>query len=199
MNKPEIYFEEMNELFTALTMNIPAQSIILIKSKNTLLESHFDSFKKIAEEKGIFCPYIDIQNHTDFISQMVKQFEVFLKSVGGKVDTSLIEDVYISIQSFTASFGSLYRSTSLTQSLTELFLSIGKISHKTNTPICFFINDLHKMPERDLGSMLAALHRANQLDYPIAICATAIPEIYKILSNEKPYSERMFLFIEPNA
>lgn len=199
MNKPEIDFDQMNELFTSLTMNIPAQSIILIKSKNTPLESHFDLFKKIAEEKGIFCPYIDIQNPTDFVSQMVKHSEAFLKSVEGKVDTSFIEDIYISIQSITASVGSLYQSISLTQSLTELFLSIGKISHKTNTPICFFINDLHKMPKRELGSMLAALHRANQLDYPIAICATAISEIYRILSNEKPYSERMFLFIEPKA
>lgn len=33
MNKPEISFEKMNELFTALTMNIPTQSIILIKFK----------------------------------------------------------------------------------------------------------------------------------------------------------------------
>ena len=42
--------------------------------------------------------------------------------------------------------------------------------------------------------MIAALHRANQLGYPIMIVGAGLPKIYKMLSDEKSYSERLFVY-----
>ena len=51
-------------------------------------------------------------------------------------------------------------SKNLTQSLTEVFTTIGETAQKTETPICFFIDEIQYMKQDQLGSLIvAALHR----------------------------------------
>ena len=52
------------------------------------------------------------------------------------------------------------------------------------------------MKQNELGSLIAALHRTNQLGYPVMIVGAGLPKIYKMLSEEKSYSERLFLYKE---
>ena len=44
--------------------------------------------------------------------------------------------------------------------------------------------------------MISALHRVNQLGYPVMIIGAGLPKIYKMLSEEKSYSERLFIYKE---
>lgn len=90
----------------------------------------------------------------------------------------------------------LYKSTNLTQSLTEVFTTIGETAYKAETPICFFIDEIQYMKAGELGSLIAALHRTNQLGYPVIIIGAGLPKIYKMLSDEKSYSEGLFLYKE---
>ena len=90
----------------------------------------------------------------------------------------------------------LYKSINLTQSLTEVFVTIGETAYKTETPICFFVDEIQYMRSEELGSLIAALHRTNQLGYPVMIIGAGLPKIYKMLSDEKSYSERLFLYKE---
>ena len=90
----------------------------------------------------------------------------------------------------------MYTSNNLTQSLTEVFVTIGETAYKTETPICFFIDEIQYMKQNELGSLIAALHRTNQLGYPVMIVGAGLPKIYKMLSEEKSYSERLFLYRE---
>ena len=90
----------------------------------------------------------------------------------------------------------LYKSTNLTQSLTDVFTTIGETAYKAETPICFFIDEIQYMRPKELGSLIAALHRTNQLGYPVMIIGAGLPKIYKMLSEEKSYSERLFLYKE---
>ena len=50
------------------------------------------------------------------------------------------------------------------------------------------------MKQNQLGSLIAALHRTNQLGYPVMIVGAGLPKIYKMLSDEKSYSERLFVY-----
>ena len=52
------------------------------------------------------------------------------------------------------------------------------------------------MKQNELGSLIAALHRTNQLGYPVMIIGAGLPKIYKMLSEEKSYSERLFIYKE---
>lgn len=88
----------------------------------------------------------------------------------------------------------LYVSNNLTQSLTDVFTTIGETALKTETSICFFIDEIQYMKQEQLGSLIAALHRTNQLGYPVMIIGAGLPKIYKMLSDEKSYSERLFMY-----
>ena len=67
----------------------------------------------------------------------------------------------------------LYKTTNLTQSLTD-----------------FFIDEMQYMKGNELSSLIAALHRANQLNLPTMIVGAGLPKLYKMLAEEKTYTER---------
>lgn len=90
----------------------------------------------------------------------------------------------------------LYKSNNLTQSLTEVFVTIGETAYKSEIPVCFFIDEIQYMKAEELGSLIAALHRTNQLGYPVMVIGAGLPKIYKMLSDEKSYSERLFIYKE---
>lgn len=90
----------------------------------------------------------------------------------------------------------LYTTVNLTQSLTDVFCTIGEAAGKAETPICFFIDEIQYMKSNELGALIAALHRANQLGYPVMIVGAGLPKIYSMLSEEKSYSERLFVYKE---
>lgn len=51
--------------------------------------------------------------------------------------------------------------------------------------------------DRDYNASInLANHRTNQLGYPIMIIAAGLPKIYSMLSSEKSYSERVFIYKE---
>ena len=90
----------------------------------------------------------------------------------------------------------LYSSVNLTQGLTDVFTTVGEAAYKAGIPVCFFIDEIQYMKPKEMGSLISALHRTNQLGYPVMIIGAGLPKIYKMLSDERSYSERLFLYKE---
>ena len=201
---------DIEQMFEALTMNIPTQSIIFSGLRGVGKTVLINKLQDIAEEKDIYCRHIEVEERNDFISQIATCSQAFLRKVSTKEKFKhLIQKPLDAIKSLVVSFdpndntfslGSqereLYVSNNLTQSLTEVFVTIGETAYKTETPVCFFIDEIQYMKQNELGSLIAALHRANQLGYPIMIVGAGLPKIYKMLSEEKSYSERLFVYKE---
>lgn len=200
----------VEQMFEALVMNIPTQSIIFSGLRGVGKTVLINKLQNIAEEKEIFCRHIEVEERNDFISQIATCSQAFLRKVSTKEKFKhLIQKPLDAIKSLMISFNpnentfsfslqerELYTSNNLTQSLTEVFVTVGETAYKTETPICFFIDEIQYMKQNELGSLIAALHRVNQLGYPIMIVGAGLPKIYKMLSEEKSYSERLFLYKE---
>ena len=200
----------VEQMFEALVMNIPTQSIIFSGLRGVGKTVLINKLQNIAEEKDIFCRHIEVESRNDFISQIATCSQAFLRKVSTKEKFKhLIQKPLDAIKSLMISFNpnentvsfslqerELYTSNNLTQSLTEVFVTVGETAYKTETPICFFIDEIQYMKQNELGSLIAALHRVNQLGYPIMIVGAGLPKIYKMLSEEKSYSERLFLYKE---
>lgn len=198
----------VEEMFLALTMNIPATSVVFSGLRGVGKTVLLNKLQSIAEEKGIFCRHIEVEERNDFISQIAACSQAFLRKVSAKEKFKhLIQKPLDAIKSLVVSFDpndnsfslsvqerELYQSNSLTQSLTEVFVAIGEAAYKTEIPICFFIDEIQYMKQNELGSLIAALHRINQLGYPVMIVGAGLPKIYKMLSEEKSYSERLFAY-----
>lgn len=202
--------ENVSQMFDALTMNIPIQSVIFSGLYGVGKTVLINRLQTIAEEKEIFCKHIEVEEKNDFISQIAECSQAFLRKVSKKEKFKhLIQKPLEAIKSLMISFDpeentfslsmqdrELYLSNNLTQSLTEVFTTIGETAYKTQIPVCFFIDEIQYMRQKELGSLIAALHRANQLGYPVMIIGAGLPKIYKMLSDEKSYSERLFLYTE---
>lgn len=200
--------QNVEEMFHALTMNIPTPSVVFSGLRGVGKTVLINKLQNIAEEKDIFCKHIEVEERNDFIPQIAACSQAFLRKVSAKEKFKhLIQKPLDAIKSLVVSFDpndntfslsvqerELYKSNSLTQSLTEVFVTIGEIAYKTETPICFFIDEIQYMKQKELGSLIAALHRTNQLGYPVMIVGAGLPKIYKMLSEAKSYSERLFLY-----
>lgn len=205
--------QTVEQMFIALTMNIPTQSIIFSGLRGVGKTVLINKLQKIAEDKDIFCKHIEVEDRDDFISQIVTCSQSFLRKVSTKEKFKhLIQKPLDALKALTVSFDpndntfsmslqerELYTSTNLTQSLTDVFTTIGETAYKSETPICFFIDEIQYMKAKELGSLIAALHRSNQLGYPVMVIGAGLPKIYKMLSDEKSYSERLFFYKEIGA
>ncbi|MBP3609601.1 MAG: ATP-binding protein [Lachnospiraceae bacterium] len=202
--------ENISEIFEALNMNIPVQSVIFSGLRGVGKTVLINKLQKIAEDKNIFCRHIEVEERNDFVSQIATCAQAFLRKVSAKEKFKhLIQKPLDAIKALVVSFDpgentfslsllekELYSSNNLTQSLTEVFITIGETAQKTETPICFFIDEIQYMKSGELGALIAALHRTNQLGYPVMVIGAGLPKIYKMLSDEKSYSERLFLYKE---
>ena len=200
--------QNVDQMFEALTLNIPTQSIIFSGLRGVGKTVLINKLQSIAEDRGIFCKHIEIEERNDFISQIAECSQSFLRKVSTKEKfRHLVQKPLEAIKSLVVSFDpgenifslsmqdrDLYLSNNLTQSLTDFFTTIGETAQKTETPICFFIDEIQYMKQNQLGSLIAALHRTNQLGYPVMIVGAGLPKIYKMLSDEKSYSERLFVY-----
>lgn len=202
--------QSVAQMFDALNLNIPIQSIIYSGLRGVGKTVLINKLQKIAEDKDIFCRHIEVEERNDFISQIASCSQAFLRKVSTKEKfRHLIQKPLEAIKALVVSFDpndntfslsmqerELYQSSNLTQSLTDVFTTIGETAYKTETPICFFVDEIQYMKQQELGSLIAALHRTNQLGYPVMVVGAGLPKIYKMLSDEKSYSERLFLYQE---
>lgn len=200
----------IESLLEALRMNIPTQSVIYSGLRGVGKTVLINQLQKAAEGKNIFCKHIEVEERNDFISQIAACSQAFLRQVSTKeMFKHLIQKPLEAIKSLVVSFDpndntfslsmqerELYQSINLTQSLTDVFTTMGETAFKTETPICFFIDEIQYMKSEELGALISALHRSNQLGYPIMIIGAGLPKIYKMLSDEKSYSERLFIYKE---
>lgn len=202
--------DHITQMFTALTLNMPTQSVIFSGLRGVGKTVLINKLQKIAEDNNIFCRHIEVEERNDFISQIATCAQAFLRKVSTKEKfRNLIQKPLDAIKALVVSFDpndntfslslqekELYKSINLTQSLTEVFVTIGEAAYQSETPICFFIDEVQYVRSGELGALISALHRTNQLGYPVMIIGAGLPKIYKMLSDEKSYSERLFLYKE---
>lgn len=201
--------ENIDSLFMAMTYNIPVQSVIFSGLRGVGKTVLINSLQKKAEEKNIFCKHTKWRNWRLY-SQIASCSQAFLRKISAKEKFKhLIQKPLEAIKSLVISFDpsdstfslsvqerELYKSSNLTQSLTDVFTTLGEAAYQSEVPICFFIDEIQYMKSAELGALIAALHRTNQLGYPIMIVGAGLPKIYAMLSEKKSYSERLFLYKE---
>lgn len=206
----EADIQTVEQMFEALSMNIPTQSVIFSGLRGVGKTVLINRLQRSAEERGIFCKHIEVEERKDFISQIASCAQGFLRKISTRENLKyLIQKPLDAIKALVISFDpenstfslsmqeqELYRSTNLTQSLTDVFTALGEAAYEAETPICFFIDEIQYMKKQELGALIAAIHRSNQLGYPIMIVGAGLPKIYKMLSEEKSYSERLFIYKE---
>ena len=63
----------------------------------------------------------------------------------------------------------------------------------------FFIDEIQYIKDKDLESLLAAIHRINQLKLPLLFVGAGLPKILGLAGTRKSYSERLFNFVKVDS
>ena len=79
--------QNVEQMFDALNMNIPTQSIIFSGLRGVGKTVLINRLQKIAESKGIFCKHIEVETRNDFVSQIASCSQSFLREVNTKENT----------------------------------------------------------------------------------------------------------------
>ncbi|MBQ6735703.1 MAG: ATP-binding protein [Lachnospiraceae bacterium] len=201
---------EVSGLYEAMLAGIPVQSVIISGLRGVGKTVLINRLQAIAEEAGVFTKYIEIEEKKDFISQIASCAQAYLREAEKKEKLkNIIRKGMDAIKALSLSFDpnsgnlslsvqdrDLYHSYNLPQSLTDVFQAIGEVAQKTEHPVCFFVDEIQYMRTEELGALISALHRSNQLGYPLIVIGAGLPKLLKMLADEKSYAERLFTYHE---
>lgn len=203
--------------FSAMKVGIPSRSIVFSGLRGVGKTVLINKLEENASRQGISCYHIEIGQQNDFKSKIVTIIKNYIRSVkpiSGVTEylSGLIKRAIEAIKSFSISFGvgdtsvslsveerELYKVDNFEFGMTEMFISVGEIVKVLNKPLCICIDEIQDIKKEELGALITAIHRVNQLGYPIMIIAAGLPKIYKMLADEKSYSERLFSYMEIGA
>ena len=76
--------EEVEEMFNALSMNIPTPSIVFSGLRGVGKTVLINKLQSIAEDNDIFCKHIEVEERNDFIAQIATCAQSFLRKVSAR-------------------------------------------------------------------------------------------------------------------
>lgn len=187
--------EYARDVLKAIKNNITVRSIVYIGDDDAEKTMLIDAVENIADELNVICENMDAK--ADFIVQ----FTLILKSIACKISAvendniiNAIKYLSVSLEDNATSGEELYMVNDLSKALTDVFIALGKTAKASKTPIVIIITEIQYLTKEQITALITALHRANQLDYPITLLGTGLPQIRRLLGNAKSYSERLFEF-----
>jgi hypothetical protein len=84
----------------------------------------------------------------------------------------------------------------LENDLTELCVLVAEAAKVRGTAVALLIDELQYIDEAQLGALLTALHKANQMNLPLSMLAAGLPQLVAKLGKAKSYSERLIDRVE---
>ncbi|HBK90308.1 MAG TPA: hypothetical protein DDZ68_01420 [Parvularcula sp.] len=73
--------------------------------------------------------------------------------------------------------------------------AIAAAAKERRTAVVLFVDELQYVPEKELATLVSALHRVDQRQLPFALVAAGLPQLLGRLGEAKSYAERLFEFI----
>ena len=78
--------------------------------------------------------------------------------------------------------------------LIGLFTAVAEAAADKGTAIVLLIDELQYLDEEELGALVMALHRMQQLQLPLVMVGAGLPIVAKLVGEAKSYAERLFKY-----
>ena len=83
--------------------------------------------------------------------------------------------------------------------LTDLFCAVAEAAADNGKGIVLLVDEVQYLSEKELGALVMAMHRLQQLALPMAMIGAGLPTLPGLTGNAKSYAERLFVFPEIGA
>ena len=119
-----------------------------------------------------------------------------LKALGGFVGAMKLSFGDVSFNVDLERDPGIADSGDLDSDLSTLLQMVGEAARVQQTAVVLFIDELQYVEERELGALIAALHRAAQFQLPVTLVGAGLPQLVARTGAAKSYAERLFTFPE---
>ena len=76
--------------------------------------------------------------------------------------------------------------------LAQLFIALGEAAKDKGTAIAIIIDEIQYLEDRELSSLIMAIHKITQRSLPIIVIGAGLPQLLGKAGNAKSYAERLF-------
>lgn len=83
--------------------------------------------------------------------------------------------------------------------LVDLFVAVAEAAAVNGNGVLLLIDEVQYLSEKELGALVMAMHRLQQLSLPMAMIGAGLPTLPGLTGNAKSYAERLFVFSEIGA
>lgn len=83
--------------------------------------------------------------------------------------------------------------------LPNLFVAVGEAALERSTAVAVLIDEVQYFNQKELGSLIMAMHKVQQRRLPIALIGAGLPILPGLAGNSKSYAERLFSFPDVGA
>ncbi|HST33331.1 MAG TPA: ATP-binding protein [Solirubrobacteraceae bacterium] len=84
--------------------------------------------------------------------------------------------------------------SALANDMTAVLIEIGQAAREKNTPAIFLVDEMQAVDLDELKAFLVGLHRVTQLQLPLVLVGTGLPQLPELIAKARPYGTRMFDF-----
>lgn len=176
--------ERAEKYLNTIVLGYPQQSVIYYGLRGVGKTVLLNAIECKTDDMPVLMGHIEIAEKKNFTQQITNYSKKFIHKMSFK------ETAKDFVSKVTGD---------LSDNLTDLFVAMGKMAEKTGYAICFFVDEIQYMKDEEIGALVNAIHRCNQLRLPLMIFGAGLPKILKTLGKVKSYSERLFRFEEIDA
>jgi len=87
----------------------------------------------------------------------------------------------------------------LQSDLADLLVAVAQAAASNGNGVLLLIDEVQYLSEKELGALVMAMHRLQQLSLPMAMIGAGLPTLPGLTGNAKSYAERLFVFSEIGA
>ena len=80
--------------------------------------------------------------------------------------------------------------------LPNVFLAVAEAAQACGSAVALFIDEIQYLSEKELSALIMAMHKMQQLQYPLILIGAGLPILTRLAGESKSYAERLFEFPE---
>ena len=188
----------------------PGKSQLVVGLRGVGKTVLLNEFQRRAEQANASVAYLEATEEGSFRNLLASKLRALLlrKSAGGiakRAYTTALQALKsfamtlpdgTTIQVGVEAMPGLADSGVLADDLTDLFVTVGEAFKDEGSALVIVIDELQYLNEDELGSIIMAVHRTNQLDLPVLVVGAGLPQLPGLAGEARSYSERLFDYPE---
>lgn len=187
----------------------PGKSVMPIGLRGVGKTVLLNRFAEIARQEGLAVGFIEAPESGDFRALLATRMRKILLELDARGISAKVLRAMRVLKTFTMQLPDGTRlaidvdalagqadSGDLADDLTDLLIAVGEAAADRQIGTLLCIDEVQYLSERELAALITALHRTTQLNLPVVLVGTGLPQIPGLAGNAKSYAERLFEFPE---